>query len=861
MKKLILIGIIFLIMMLGANAIELDNASVYYSMDSGQYNATYIFDSSGNEYDVLFFGDTAFAGIINESLNFDGTSDYVDTGQNFDIGTVSFWFKSPNIGTAIGMMSQRFDSTEAQNNWDLQMLSDGTIELNFYSPSFNFIDSSSSGFDDDNWHHVVILSGSGGLEMYIDGNLNGSNAYTGVLGSSPNAEDFDFGRAGENGAYNYHDGVIDELVIYPEKINSTQIEELYNSGLGFNPYISESDIETSDEINLSNFQPANNNQFSTTSVSFSVIGNFTYSTTCDLYINGVSKATQSGISGTNQLVNKTATLTDLSSSDVYYSCYNTNTTQNTTTNTIYVDTQPPTYDFNLEGNNTYWSGFINYSLNVTEQNWGVVNLTDTCGNSYSNTTASLTLNYEESFSLKSCSVGTKTTNLVLCDAPNGTYLNCIYPSFSWENTAYLNITATSILNGTLISDFRIEGDLTGNTTTGFLQFYNLTNGTTYQIDFISDSFEQLQANVTISGTYTLVTFEPYTLNSINFSFYDADTLNLINQNILVEFISDSFTYNYTATDGKLYVDLLSPETYTIRYSSTGYDLGQYEYVLTNRSHGTLDLYMINETGNDEITMIVYNEATLTTISGAYIYLQKYYQEEGVFKTIAVYETDISGKAYFYVEKFNEYYKVLVEYPFGESRLATEKFYINADNINLYISLEDDPTEAFFKAQDIDGTITFDNTTREFSATYNDPSSQGSQYCLYVKEFGYYGNLIVNQQCSTSPSGTIPVEVGTENKTYFALFTATIDGKETPIATGWINLENDELNAGSMGILMTIGLIMVFVLMGATHIMALVLAGVGLLLVKLIGLISLGWGTITAVIICSLVLTLILKLKK
>ncbi len=137
------------------------------------------------------------AGKYGASLNFDGDGDYVDIGNitRSDIYTVSFWAK-PN-GSSESFLQLSSSDTVA--------MSGGTMSIGGFGTETVYIDGkATTSFPDNNWHHVVVVSGS---------------AIT--------ANDMSIGRISTN----YYSGQIDDVRIFNYALSSTQVKKLFNGGV------------------------------------------------------------------------------------------------------------------------------------------------------------------------------------------------------------------------------------------------------------------------------------------------------------------------------------------------------------------------------------------------------------------------------------------------------------------------------------------------------------------------------------------------------------------------------------------------------------------------------------------------------
>ena len=164
------------------------------------------------------------------SLDFDGSNDYVDTGDAFTSLTsfsISAWFKSDDTSTAAqGIVSSRINSIGSSQGLDLNISGDV-----LYARVFNngATEVTTAFTDTASWHHVAMIYNGTTLEMYLDGVSKGTA--TGVYTNS--AANWVIGKW-NNGA-NYFNGSISDLTFFDYAISSDQVSSLYNSGSPINP--------------------------------------------------------------------------------------------------------------------------------------------------------------------------------------------------------------------------------------------------------------------------------------------------------------------------------------------------------------------------------------------------------------------------------------------------------------------------------------------------------------------------------------------------------------------------------------------------------------------------------------------------
>jgi len=175
------------------------------------------------------------------SLNFDAaSSDYIDLGNPTALQftsdlSISGWFKtsSTSAGRIIGK------DNVSNRRYAVQIQADGSvIGVIFESNSTAKVVTSSTGYNDGNWHHFGFTYEQGvGLKLYIDGGTPATLSYT----SAPNfnqAANVEIGRRGDGS--NYFDGKISNVSLFNEELTSTEVLKIYNSGIpsdlsSFNP--------------------------------------------------------------------------------------------------------------------------------------------------------------------------------------------------------------------------------------------------------------------------------------------------------------------------------------------------------------------------------------------------------------------------------------------------------------------------------------------------------------------------------------------------------------------------------------------------------------------------------------------------
>jgi hypothetical protein len=475
---------------------------------------------------------------------------------------------------------------------------------------------------------------------------------------------------------------------------------------------------------------------------------------------------------------------------------------------------------------------------------------------------------------------------------NSNYLANVTATFSYRNTKTTNMSKTSnvhwnltkhprfnisaydLINNTYIADF--TAFKTGRaipTANGSVFWWEFGAGV-HQVGVNNTNYEVKYHNLTFTeGTIQNQVYYIYTTNSFNFTFKDEITNQIIGQNISLEFVGDAKSYNFTAQNGALYVDLLVPSNYTIRYqsnveianfSSGAKDYGlkrSYLIELTEQSHQDLELYLLENSNSTTTKVTVYDQNTLQGIEGAAVYVQRYFLGDNAYRTVAMCSTGIAGECDIDLQHQEELYKFKVEFPWLSAKITTVPSYISTTTLNLYINLFKTLGEDFFDREGITGNIIYSSSTPTFTASFTDSQNLASQVCLQLKTYGQYSKTLLNESCTTSSSGSLSVTGFAEDKNNYGVLIATIDGDEKVIKTAWKDLYTDQMATGSSGLFLTAIIFIIMALLSVVHVYAVVLGSVGLLFAWFLGIIVIELNYIILILASSIILAMIIQMKK
>jgi hypothetical protein len=114
----------------------------------------------------------------------------------------------------------------AANDFGVSLRSDGRITAGTGTPDVSIV-SSSAGYNDGTWHHVVFTRtrSSGALNLYVDGVSAGSA--TGATASLTSPASINFGRI--HTGTNYFAGSLDEVATYNVALSQATVTAHYQA--------------------------------------------------------------------------------------------------------------------------------------------------------------------------------------------------------------------------------------------------------------------------------------------------------------------------------------------------------------------------------------------------------------------------------------------------------------------------------------------------------------------------------------------------------------------------------------------------------------------------------------------------------
>lgn len=373
----------------------------------------------------------------------------------------------------------------------------------------------------------------------------------------------------------------------------------------------------------------------------------------------------------------------------------------------------------------------------------------------------------------------------------------------------LNVSAYSNTEASLIQNFTatILGLTDGHTVT-----LNTTNGTihftvrnqTYNVSIDAPGYADNYGNSALVGNWSAMLtnyqFNLYTTNSFNITFKDESSLAIINTTTInLDLISEVFSSNYSTSTGTLYIDLLTPATYTFRYSGSGFQPRLSSYTLDPSSYNEIILWLLP--GGENVTIFVYDQSS-DPVEGATIQIYRYSSQSNSYFLVNTIDTDFTGQAVTNLELNSEFYKFFIYYE-GELKKQTAGAYVTGTELTFEINTEDPIAQTYYSLQDVDGYVSFNENTNNFRFYFNDQGTTVSQGCLKVYTVAIAGETLFNTTCVSGSSALILVTAtNVSGQRYVGSGYVTIGGKEYLFDTYSYTFKADS-SYGGLGVLLVI----------------------------------------------------------
>lgn len=213
----------------------------------------------------------------------------------------------------------------------------------------------------------------------------------------------------------------------------------------------------------------------------------------------------------------------------------------------------------------------------------------------------------------------------------------------------VTLTAT-ILQGITIPFQYANLSLRQNTTNGTISFNVLRSDSTYiflqeyNYRFSSEGYENQNATLAANASNQSHTFEVLPAPSIDITIRDADTSNLITENITISLTSNATGETFYTTSGGYFAINLTSGEYTLKLSGANYSQSTYIVTLTPGNVYFLTAYLQNTGTNEVVMQFVDSISSSVIISNALITQQALVN--GTWASISTKLTDVTGRTTF-----------------------------------------------------------------------------------------------------------------------------------------------------------------------------------------------------------------------
>ena len=231
-------------------AVRADGATLYWRL--GDTFAGAADSSAGNRMGLLFGGPGlsgaagALAGDSNRAATFDGTDDLVYAPQRITAPSTfstEAWIRTDTLqggkimGFGNGQPRRNGSSIGYSSVYDrhVYMTNAGKLIFGTWSGGAARTVTTAASYNDNAWHHVVATQGAGGMALYVDGVLVGSNtvaANQASIGSWRIGGDSLTASWPDVPSSRQFKGSIDEFAVYPAPLTAAQVAAHNRLGRG-----------------------------------------------------------------------------------------------------------------------------------------------------------------------------------------------------------------------------------------------------------------------------------------------------------------------------------------------------------------------------------------------------------------------------------------------------------------------------------------------------------------------------------------------------------------------------------------------------------------------------------------------------
>jgi len=704
-----------------------DKPYAYYSLDEG--SGTKIGSKTGVWNMTALNTPTWTSGKINNSLSFNGINQY-GINKSSDLGltnqlTVSAWFNATTFNSAGWLVGALNTTGSSYYGWSLSYASGKMVfYMSNITEDHNVL---TDAVSTDKWYFVAGTYNGTDISVYLNGALNST---TDVARALINLTHYDItlGRhATLDQAARYWNGTIDEVGIWNRTLSASEINDLYNGGIGM-----------SYGTNVLLVLPPDDAELIDDEINFTA--DFEFPT---------------------NLVNATLF--------VWYSNFS---LYNLSVNTVSGTINTTNFTIPFANVDTYkWNTFVCDSLTCDFAN---VNRTFDYG---------YTINSEEyDTSIGDVKNATFTLNLSLADSVISSFVNLNY-----NNTLYAT-TTTSYDNANVYQTIIDIPAITEKVNHVLSWQISLTDSlrtiqfnTTSNLQEVSPSFlEYCNATYTIRAVNFSV-YDEETLVQLNETSFDISYDWFLGS-------GEETKSRFWNLSEKTYPFCISPPQETfyvtsrIKLSKSGYNTRNYHLFEEKYTNATTEkiLYLLNDSDATNVIIEV-KDSGLRPLMGYAVQIDRYYPDLGEYRTVEDKLTDSFGQLTAKLVQNDISYRFRI-YDTDGTLVKTSPNIIIACRASICVLqfVVADLVDDFDRFDDIDSfdySLSFVNTTNNFVYSWTDTTGESSSKRLYVQRRLFNGTTIVCNYTSTSVVGSLSCAVGDTRASYQAQAFRKVTGED------------------------------------------------------------------------------------
>jgi len=523
-----------------------------------------------------------------------------------------------------------------------------------------------------------------------------------------------------------------------------------------------------------------------------------------------------------------------------------NETNNTLLGTITTSTTPAppaSYSYNYNYNYELNCSAPSQTMSLTGGQWNVtLYANDTFGNENNTATTSFYVNAFGKTETYDASTIEEESQTITVNLVNLSYLDTLEGNLTYNGTNYVGTVDNDSISATIINP-----SVDSSTDVNFSWDYIL-NDESFSTDNLTQTiqdFSAIEVGTSCSaGLSEAMYFDFSTENNLTAHNGTADYIfryGITN--------ASARTTTGTVTDVVGFYLCINSTIYNnysmgygeVQYEKTGFtDRRFYNFVGEKVSNETQNhtLYSLNNADSTSFLMTV-QDSGLNPYVDYVLGLSRWYPELDQYNTVELARTDEKGQTVLKVYTEDVDYRIAVYEQNGTLAYISDPFRLTCtvNPCSYTITVDDDSGQLFENWNNLNTSISYNETTGIFTYIYNDPSQDTENITLTVYKVTGTGNIEICSDTATGYTSVLYCNVSGYNGQLLATGSRTAS-PETATVSMWVSVFADSLD-DEMGLVVTLGIMVVLVLIGMiSPILVVILSIVGLIPAIVLGIVPL-----------------------